>query len=1308
MSDNVLPFARATAGSDDLAAENARLRALLHRAGIPSDAPAPVPDTGFMAGGGEMGALMRSMDWSQTTFGPVETWTQALRSAVSICLTTRFPVVLYYGPDRALIYNDAWRPVVGDKHPGSFGRAGTEVWAEIWDIIGPMFDTVFETGEATWSDDQLLPLNRFGYVEECYFYYSYSPIRGERGRVEGIFTAVTETTLRVLADRRTRLLRDLAARSISAKSTEEAYAIAADVLAGDPHDVPFALLYTHDAGGGGMTLAGRVGIPSAESRLAMSGADGDDHWSIRKVAATGVPVLLKGLDLVMPGLPGGPWPEAATQALVLPVTAGEGGRTSGIAVIGISPRRRFDERYRAFCEQVASNLSAAVSNALAYQEERARAERLAEIDRAKTLFFSNVSHEFRTPLTLMLSPLEEILALPAESLPKDAQDLTAVAHRNGLRLLRLVNGLLDFSRVEAGRARAAFRPTDLARATSELAGNFRSLCEQAGLRLVVDCPPLDAPVPLDPDMWEKVVLNLLSNAFKFTFEGTITVAVRRVGDRARLRIADTGTGIPAEELPRLFERFHRVEGARGRTFEGSGIGLALVQELVKLHHGEIRVESEPGRGSAFTVTLPFHQDEAPAAEAVPEPQVSTAVRAEAFVAEARRWMAGEAGSGLAPEPDEVPDEVPSHLGVGRILLADDNADMREHVRRLLANRGYQVEAVADGEAALSAARSRAPDLLLTDVMMPRLDGFGLIAAVRGDAGLRDLPVIMLSARAGDEAKVEGLGAGADDYLTKPFSARELLARVGTNMQLARVRREAAQALRRANEGLEAEVARRTAERNRIWETTNDLMGTAGLDGFMKVVNPAWAKMLGWSEDELLARPFLDIIDPADHAATAEVVARLAHGETVTGFVDHVRTASGDWRTVMWTAVPDPGTGLFHIVGRDLTDQHRVEEHLRQSQKMEAVGQLTGGIAHDFNNLLTGISGSLEFLENRINQGRYTDVPRYVAAAQGASKRAAALTHRLLAFSRRQTLDPRPTDANRLVADMEDLVRRTIGPAVHLEVVAAGGLWTTLVDPPQLENALLNLCINARDAMPEGGRITVETANRWLDERGGKERDLDPGQYVSICVTDTGTGMTPEVVAKVFDPFFTTKPIGQGTGLGLSMIHGFVRQSGGQVRVYSEVGQGTTMCLYLPRHYGNAENVDALPELSDAPRAEQGETVLVVDDEPTVRMLVTEVLEELGYTAIEVADGAAGLRVLQSDTRIDLLVTDVGLPGGMNGRQVADAARITRPDLKVLFITGYAENAVLGNGHLEPGMALLTKPFAVETLAVRIREMIARR
>jgi signal transduction histidine kinase len=388
----------------------------------------------------------------------------------------------------------------------------------------------------------------------------------------------------------------------------------------------------------------------------------------------------------------------------------------------------------------------------------------------------------------------------------------------------------------------------------------------------------------------------------------------------------------------------------------------------------------------------------------------------------------------------------------------------------------------------------------------------------------------------------------------------------------------------------------------------------------------------------------------------------------------------------------------------LRERAVTEEALRQAQKMEAVGQLTGGLAHDFNNLLAGISGSLELMQTRMQQGRPADVDRYMTAAQGAVKRAAGLTHRLLAFSRRQTLDPKPTDVNRLVSGMQDMIQRTVGPGIPIEVVGASTAWPAQVDPSQLENALLNLCINARDAMPDGGSIIVETANKWLDERAAREHDMPEGQYLSLCVTDTGAGMPPDVIARAFESFFTTKPLGEGTGLGLSMIYGFAQQSGGQVRIYSEVGRGTTVCIYLPRYYGKVA-ADDEDKVGGLPRSEQGETVLVVDDEPTVRMLITDILEDLGYTAIEAGDSLSGLKILQSDARIELLVTDVGLPGGMNGRQMADAGRLTRPDLKVLFITGYAENAILGSRRLAPGMAVQTKPFPVETMAARIRSMI---
>ena len=472
-------------------------------------------------------------------------------------------------------------------------------------------------------------------------------------------------------------------------------------------------------------------------------------------------------------------------------------------------------------------------------------------------------------------------------------------------------------------------------------------------------------------------------------------------------------------------------------------------------------------------------------------------------------------------------------------------------------------------------------------------------------------------------------------------------------------------------------------------------GTFELEHRVRRTDGSW----GWASSR--AVPLLDADGEVREwfGAASDVTARRAAEDALRHANEGLESRVAE-RTAALTRAMD-------ALQAEARERERVEEALRQSQKMEAVGQLTGGIAHDFNNLLAGISGSLELLQARLAQGRRGDGERYLLSAQGAAKRAAALTQRLLAFSRRQTLDPRPTDANRLVAGMEDLIRRTVGPAVAVEVAAAGGLWTTLVDPNQLENALLNLCVNARDAMPGGGRLTIETGNKWFDERAARERGLPPGQYVSLCVSDTGTGIAPDVIARAFDPFFTTKPVGMGTGLGLSMVYGFARQSGGQARICSEPGQGALVCLYLPRHPGEAEHPEMPAELAAAPRAGQGETVLVVDDEPTVRMLVTEVLEELGYTAIEAADGASGLQALQSDVHLDLLVTDVGLPGGMNGRQLADAARERRPGLKVLFITGYAENDVLSHGHLEPGMHVMTKPFAMEALASRIKALIGK-
>ncbi|MGE6531005.1 PAS domain S-box protein [Pseudomonas sp. NPDC077382] len=525
------------------------------------------------------------------------------------------------------------------------------------------------------------------------------------------------------------------------------------------------------------------------------------------------------------------------------------------------------------------------------------------------------------------------------------------------------------------------------------------------------------------------------------------------------------------------------------------------------------------------------------------------------------------------------------------------------------------------------------------------------------------------------------------------------------------RRSAESALRELTDSLREEVAARTQDRNQLWELSSDLMLRCRLDGTIIAVNPAWEQLLGWSEAQLVGARINDFIHPDDLPSTGEAVQGLSRGEVVLGFENRYRSQGDRYRWISWSA--RPADRVINAVGRDIAAEKeqnealaRAEAQLRQSQKMEAVGQLTGGLAHDFNNLLTGISGSLELLEKRVEQGRVDALGSYLDMARSATRRAAALTHRLLAFSRRQTLDPAATHVGELISDLQDLLSRTVGPAVKLETSFGPALWFTLVDRNQLENALLNLCINARDAMPEGGTLFLSTRNVQVEADEAVSLDVAPGAYVVITVADTGVGMSKEVVAQAFDPFFTTKPLGMGTGLGLSMVYGFTRQSGGQVSIDSEPGTGTRVSLFLPS-LGTSAPTARLDSGQQAPLPANeidGETVLVVDDEPDVRMLVTEILQELGYRVLQAADGREALQVLQGGRAVTLMITDVGLPGGMNGRQLADAARQRDSHLRVLFITGYAETVVMGDGPLEPGMRIVTKPFSIDTLAARIAEL----
>jgi signal transduction histidine kinase len=749
----------------------------------------------WLVGGGEMAKVIKAKDWSRTPLGPIESWPQSLRTVVSLMQASNSPISLAWGPGHTQIYNDGYWPICGDKHPTSMGQDFRECWAAPWPVIGEAYETAL-AGKTSYLEKMRMFLERYGFVEETWFTFSFSPITDETGGVGGLFHPVTEMTEQMLSERRTKTLRDLAVRAGKARTTPEAFTLATQVLGESDLDLPFVLFYALEDDEAQARLVGATGLPQGtrvSADVLDAGAPEDDPWRVGTVVQTGAAQAIDGADLLLAGMTVGPYPELPKTAFALPIAQPGSERPAAVMVAGVSARLRVTEPYRGFFELVAAAVSTALANARAYEEERRKAEALAEIDRAKTAFFSNVSHEFRTPLTLILGPLDDALSGATKRL--EGESLESV-HRNALRLLRLVNTLLDFSRAEASRLQSRFEPTDLSVLTGGLAGSFQSVVESAGLALHVDCPPLPEPVYVDRSQWEKIVLNLVSNAFKFTFAGEIEVRLRAAEGHVELSVRDTGAGIPAEELPKIFDRFHRVEGARGRSFEGTGIGLAMVHELVKQHGGSVGVESVVGRGSTFVVRIPRGKDHLPADRVAPAEAMATAgTGAAPFVLEAAHWAMtrnpGPADAPFVPPPPAAAPAATSPSGDfgARVLVADDNADMRGYLVRLLEAR-WTVEAVADGEAALAAALQLPPDLVLSDVMMPRMDGVALLQALRADAKTNTIPVVLLSARAGEEAVVSGLETGADDYLVKPFSARELVSRVATHLELARTRRMA--------------------------------------------------------------------------------------------------------------------------------------------------------------------------------------------------------------------------------------------------------------------------------------------------------------------------------------------------------------------------------------------------------------------------------------------------------------------------------------------------------------------------------------
>ncbi len=734
--------------------------------------------------GGLVGTDLSRVDWERSGLGPPATWPKSLVSVLQTLLTSRFAMWLAWGDELTFFCNDAYRSdTLATKYPWALGRSAREVWHEIWDDIGPRIESVLQTGEATWDESLMLFLERSGYREETYHTFSYSPVEGDDGTISGMLCVVAEETERVIGQRRMLTLRDLASGLAGARTEPEILASIEEVLADNPEDLPFTLTYHFDDAGPRARLVAttgtRPGAPAAPETIMLDRPA--PTWPIGRVRSEGDLIIDLTDGARMPPLPTGAWDRPPARAMLLPLLTGPERIASGCLIVGLNPYRPLNEAMTGFVRLVAGQVSASLEGARSLEFERQRAEALAQLDRAKTQFFSNVSHEFRTPLTLISGPLAEAQRHARADRADDVAANLEIVERNALRLGKLVNSLLDFSRLQAGETRAAYAPLDLAAFTAELASMFERAAESAGLTLVIDTPRQAEWVYVDPDMWEKIVFNLLSNALKFTFSGTITLSLRNEAGRAVLRVRDTGIGIPPTELPRLFERFHRVEQARGRSNEGSGIGLALVAELVALHGGEVAVESEVDTGSTFTVSVPLGTAHLPAGQLwLAPPQELADADADAFLTETTMWDAAEPAGRPAGGASAPADHEPDPDGRSDVLVVDDNADMRAYMTRLLAAT-YRVRSAANGAQALEAIAARPPDLVLSDVMMPDVDGVELVRRIRNQPGLEDLPVILVTAQAGSEATAEGLDVGADDYLLKPFSADELLSRVSARI-----------------------------------------------------------------------------------------------------------------------------------------------------------------------------------------------------------------------------------------------------------------------------------------------------------------------------------------------------------------------------------------------------------------------------------------------------------------------------------------------------------------------------------------------
>jgi len=1237
--------------------------------------------------GGEMGRLIQSKDWSQTPVGPAESWPQSLKTVLGIMLHSRYQMFIWWGEELTYFYNDAYIPVLGKRHPWALGQSPQKVWPEIWNTIGPQADIVLTQGRATWNEQLELIMERNGYAEETFFTFSYSPIPDENGRVAGLYCACTEDTHRVLGERRLNVLRQLAAATADSRSVEDACEVAARTLAEYRRSASFALIYLIQRTAGQARLAACCGLEPggrmAPRWVELSETAKSEHFWPFLEALEGPGVVVRNLEAH--GLPGGLWPEPSNTAMVLPLAkAGQEHHPAGLLIVGASPRREFDDQYQGFFELIAANIASAISSARSYEEERNRAEALAEIDRAKTTFFSNVSHEFRTPLTLMLAPLTDALTDAENLLVPTQRERLETAHRNGLRLQKLVNTLLDFSRIEAGRMQAVYEPMDLAALTIDLASTFRSAIERAGLRFIVDCESLGGAVYADRDMWEKVVLNLLSNAFKFTLEGEIEVSLKRVGSAAHLTIRDTGTGISADQLPHIFERFHRVEGTRARTLEGTGIGLALVRELVKLHGGDISVRSVLGVGTTFTAAIPMGWAHLPAdrlGTSVGLPVASADSRY--YADEAIRWLPDSSiESACHPtSPSSSVDPPPSSERRPRIVLADDNADMRSYIHKLLSTR-YDVEAVPDGEEALTAIRRQPPDLVLVDVMMPNLDGFQVLASWRQNAAYRTLPIIMLSARAGEEARIEGFNAGADDYLIKPFSARELQARIAAHLETAHFRKQAEEAVRASEQRFRTMADTAPAM---LWVTNPEGECTFLSNGWYEFTGQTknTDPRLGWNE---AAHP-----DDREQARHTFLTARAQHKSFTIDY--RLRRSDGEYRWVTDSARPriSPSGEFLGYIGSiiDITERKRYEVALKEADRRK--DEFLATLAHELRNPLAPILNAIDILTSKGPSARELQWSQGIISRQ--VKHMARLLDDLLDVSR-ITLDK--LELRRERVDLESIIQSALEGNRPLLTQRSQALKVTLppnavyldADSTRLAQAFLNLLDNASKFTRQGGHIwlTAELLVPDANEdttHSTAQPTLTPVQsmsaYAVVSVKDDGIGIPAEMLSSIFEMFTQVERSMErsygGLGLGLTLVKRLVELHGGSVEARSEgSGKGSEFLVRLPVLDHELETQGSRADTRRIPQAakRRSRRVLVVDDNPDSVETLSILLQMRHNDVLTAVDGVEAVEAAEA-FQPDLILLDIGLPR-LNGYDAARRIREQRRDSRVMMVamTGWGQ------------------------------------